>query len=135
MEYSKFIEPKQVDVCGIKFAMSQIPAYYAHDFYGAMLDSLRDYSSLGYMTLPKETVAAMFAYCAYTKDGGATWIPIDGEAHMQKAFGNNRKAEILLLKKLLEYNFDFFLDGSLLEFPMGLQNGETETAAERAETL
>jgi hypothetical protein len=122
MDYTKFLEPKEIEVCGEKYLISQIPAYYAHDFYGAMIESLRDYATIGYMTLPKDTVCAMLGYVAYkTTDG--SWESIIGESGMTKAF-KKKKAAILTLKELLSYNFDFFFDGSLLGMAMGLPTEE-----------
>lgn len=118
MEYGKLIEKKVVEVEGRSFTISQIPAYYAHGFYASFLSSLREFATIGYLTLPGDVVADILSYAAYTEDGGATWKTIDHSALAGAAFAD-KKIEAELFKEMMEYNFGFFFDGSLLDLAIG----------------
>ena len=125
MEYGKLIEKKVIEVEGRSFTISQIPAYYAHGFYASFLSSLREFATIGYLTLPGDVVADILSYAAYTEDGGATWKPIDHAALSGGVFAD-KKTEAFLLKEMLEYNFGFFFDGSLLDLVLGTK-AESQT--------
>lgn len=121
MEYGKLIEKKVVEVEGRSFTISQIPAYYAHGFYEDFLTSMSRFATIGYLTLPGDTIANILSFAAYTDDEGATWKPIDANALKSEKFADakGKKTIAALLKEMMEYNFGFFFDGSLLDLAIG----------------
>lgn len=132
MEYGKLIEKKVVEVEGRRFTISQIPAYYAHGFYEDFLASMSRFATIGYLTLPGDTIADILSFAAYTEDEGATWKPMDADALKSAKFADNKgkKTVATLLKEMMEYNFGFFFDGSLLDLAIGRTPAE-ETEAEQ----
>ena len=96
---------------GKTFKLSLIPAYYAHSIYGDLLPLLREYGTLAHLALPIGTVLKILSFVEVQGEDGATY-KTDTETGINKAFAN-KKDYVEVLKKMIDWNFGFFLDGSL----------------------
>ena len=117
MDYSKFIKPREVEIGGETFSISQIPAIESQDLYRVVAKSISENGLIGMTMLPVETVRGILAYvAAKTND---QWFSFDTESRINGHVSDKATMQKLVVAMIRE-NWGFLVDGSLLDV-LGVQ--------------
>ena len=113
MEYEKFIQPKEMEIGGRKFAISKIPAIQAQAIYPAIAKSVKDNGLLGMTMLPVETVRSLMSFAAI--QNGEHWFTLGNDEMLTNTFKDNFGDMQKLLVIIEKHTYDFFVSGDLLD--------------------
>lgn len=117
MDYNKFIKPREVEIGGEIFSISQIPAIESQDLYRVVAKSISENGLIGMTMLPAETVKSILAYvAARTND---QWFPLDTGSRINGHVSDKVTMQKLVVAMIRE-NWGFLVDGSLLDV-LGVQ--------------
>ena len=117
MDYSKFIKPREVEIGGETFSISQIPAIESQGLYRVVAKSISENGLIGMTMLPVETVRGILAYvAAKTND---QWFSLDTESRINGHVSDKATMQKLVVAMIRE-NWGFLVDGSLLDV-LGVQ--------------
>lgn len=108
--YDDLKEPKEVTIGKLSCAVSKIPAFYAQRIILAAGSALSD---MDMTKLPESVLLELLSYCAVKNPSGEYKVLDD--LGVVNLLIDSPKDLIALEIKAVEYNFGFFLDGSLRE--------------------
>lgn len=110
MDYEKFLDPEEVEINGVKFTLSRIPAVQAQQVYGELVKASDGVGDIGMTFLPQNVSRTILSYAAfYDVD---SWAVLDTEIVVNNAFRSLDtllKLEVAMIRK----NFGFLFDGGL----------------------
>lgn len=112
MEYERFIQPKELEIGGQKFAISKIPAIQAQSIYPAIAKSVKDNGLLGLTMLPVDVVRNLMSYAAVKS--GEAWMSLGNDEMLADTFKDNFGDMQTLLVNVERYTYGFFVSGDLL---------------------
>lgn len=112
MLYSNFVEPSHVEVVGREFVISKIPAFAAMPVFEEYMDVSKEKGLLARASLSEASVRTMLSHVA-TRNADGDMEVLDTTAKIETAFPD-LSVMIGVVSKMVEYNFGFFDDGSLL---------------------
>lgn len=113
MEYEKFIQPKEVEIGGRKFAISKIPAIQAQAIYPAIAKSVKDNGLLGMTMLSVDAVRNIMSFAAVKR--GEAWFCLGNDEMIADTFRDNFGDLQKLLVIIEKHTYDFFVSGALLD--------------------
>ena len=113
MDYEKFIQPKEMEIGGQKFASSKIPAIQAQAIYPAIAKSVKENGLLGMTMLPVDVVRSLMSFAAV--NNGEHWMPLGNDEVLADTFKDNFGDMQKLLVSIEKYTYDFFVSGDLLD--------------------
>ena len=113
MDYEKFIQPKEMEIGGQKFAVSKIPAIQAQAIYPAIAKSVKENGLLGLTMLPVDVVRSLMSFSAVKN--GEHWMPLGNDEVLADTFKDNFGDMQKLLVSIEKYTYDFFVSGDLLD--------------------
>ena len=113
MDYEKFIQPKELDIGGRKFAISKIPAVTAQAIYPSIAKAVKEHGLLGMTMLPVETVRSLMSFAAI--QNGEHWFTLANDEMLTNTFKDNFGDMQKLLVIIEKYTYDFFVSGDLLD--------------------
>lgn len=113
MDYEKFIQPKELEIGGQKFAISKIPAMQAQAIYPAIAKSVKDNGLLGLTMLPIDIVRSLMSFAAI--QNGEHWFTLGNDEMLANTFKDNFGDMQKLLVNIERYTYDFFVSGDLLD--------------------
>lgn len=126
MEYSKFIKPREVEIGGTTFAISQIPAINAQEIYPVVAECVKENGVLGMTMIPLRACREILSYVAIRIDD--TWFSLDTESRVNNYLSDkSTMAKIIVL--MVKENWGFLADGSLLDV-LGLEEAESGSRSE-----
>ena len=112
MEYGKFIKPREVEIDGTTYAISQIPALESQDIYRIVAKSIADNGVIGITMIDSHTARTMLSYVAVRIDD--QWFSLDTEMRINNYLVNKNTMERLIVLMVRE-NWGFLIDGNLLD--------------------
>jgi len=113
MNFEKFIQPKQIQVGGRTFTISQIPALDALAMYSIVAKAVADNGLLGITMLPVSADRQILNYTALS-EGGVNVVP-NTDALFNDIFKGNVGDAKELVVAMVKENFDFLITGDLLD--------------------
>lgn len=113
MDYEKFIQPKEMEIGGQKFAISKIPAIQAQAIYPAIAKSVKDNGLLGLTMLPIDIVRSLMSFSAIRN--GEHWFTLGNDEMLTNTFKDSFGDMQKLLVSIEKYTYDFFVSGDLLD--------------------
>ena len=113
MEYEKFIQPKETEIGGRKFAISKIPAIQAQAIYPAIAKSVKENGLLGMTMLSVDVVRSIMSFAAVKR--GEAWFCLGNDEMLADTFKDNFGDMQKLLVSIEKYTYDFFVSGDLLD--------------------
>ena len=113
MEYEKFIQPKEMEIGGRKFAISKIPAIQAQAIYPAIAKSVKENGLLGMTMLPVDVVRNIMSFAAVKS--GEAWFCLGNDEMLADTFKDNFGDMQKLLVIIEKHTYDFFVSGDLLD--------------------
>ena len=113
MDYEKFIQPKELEIGGQRFAISKIPAIQAQAIYPAIAKSVKENGLLGLTMLPVDVVRSLMSFAAVKN--GEHWMPLGSDEVLADTFKDNFGDMQKLLVSIEKYTYDFFVSGDLLD--------------------
>lgn len=123
MDYSKFIRPKEVEIGGKTYAVSQIPAIESQEAYRDVAKVVREYGPLGMTMLPVGALRDILSYTAVRVND--SWFSLDTESRIDSYLTDKADMNRLVVAMVRE-NWGFLTDGTLLDV-LGLgEGGESE---------
>ena len=108
--YDELQEPKEFKVGNLSCAVGKIPAFYAQRIILAAGGALSD---MDMTKLPESVILELLSYCAVKNPAGEYKVLDD--LGVVNLLIDSPKDLIAIEIKAVEYNFGFFLDGSLRE--------------------
>jgi hypothetical protein len=124
MDAKQFLEPKEIEIDGMKFIISKIPAIQSQQVYRAIMQEAKNDGDIAmtYLTIP--TVMALLSYAA-TVDGDE-WLPLENENRINVSC--SKLATLIKLEAaMIRYNFGFLFDGTLQEVLGVLRDSQQDT--------
>jgi hypothetical protein len=112
MEYGKFIKPREVEIDGTTYAISQIPALESQDIYRIVAKSVADNGVIGITMIDSHTARTILSYVAVRMDD--QWFSLDTEMRINNYLVNKNTMERLIVLMVRE-NWGFLIDGNLLD--------------------
>lgn len=112
MDPKQFIEPKEIEIDGIKFVISKIPAIPAQQVYRNIMKESKDDGDVAMTYLTEETAISLLSYAA--KVNGEVWTALDDAKAVDFACPTLTTL-IKLEAAMIRYNFNFLFDGTLQE--------------------
>lgn len=112
MEYGKFIKPREVEIDGTTYAISQIPALESQDIYRIVAKSVADNGVIGITMIDSHTARTILSYVAVRIDD--QWFSLDTEMRINNYLINKNTMERLIVLMVRE-NWGFLIDGNLLD--------------------
>lgn len=112
MDYERFIQPKDMEIGGHKFAISKIPAVTAQAIYPSIAKAVKEHGLLGMTMLPVETVRNLMSFAAVKN--GEIWLSLGNDEILDDTFKDNFGDLQKLLVAVVKYTYDFFVSGDLL---------------------
>ena len=112
MDYDKFIDTKEIEIEGKRFATSLIPALSAQGIYGDIVRATTDVGDIGMTFLPISVAKKLLSYAAYYNPGNGMWTPFHSEDDINREFPSVT-ALIEFECAMIRRNFGFLFDGSL----------------------
>ena len=94
--------------------MSKIPAMDAIPIYNEVAKSVSDNGILGITMLPQKTVREIVSFTALIDDDGISLVP-NTEQVFNSIFSEDFGSLQTLVISMVKENFDFFVNGKLLE--------------------
>ena len=113
MEYERFIQPKELEIGGRKFAISKIPAIQAQSIYPAIAKSVKEHCLLGLTMLPVDVVRSLMSFAAI--QNGEHWFTLGNDETITDTFKDNFGDMQKLLVQIERYTYGFFVSGDLLD--------------------
>ena len=113
MEYEKFIQPKEVEIGGRKFAISKIPAIQAQAIYSAIAKSVKENGLLGMTMLSVDAVRSIMSFAAVKR--GEAWFCLGNDEILNDTFKDDFGDLQKLLVAVEKHTYDFFVSGDLLD--------------------
>ena len=114
MEYEKFIQPKEMEIGGRKFAISKIPAMEAMSIYSELAKAVSANGALGMTMLPSSVNKQILGYVALCdKDG--IWVSLSTDSIINEIFRDDFGDLQQVIIEMVEENFGFFVSGKLLD--------------------
>lgn len=120
MEYGKFIKPREVEIGGTTYAISQIPAIESQDIYRIVAKSVSDNGIIGMTMLPIHQVKTILSYVAVRIDD--QWFSLDTDMRINNYLVDKAVMEKLTVLMIRE-NWSFLADGNLLDV-LGIEEAE-----------
>ena len=120
MDYSKFIKPRDLEVGGKTYAISQIPAIESQEIYREVAKCAKEFGLLGMTMLPAGALRAILSYVAARLND--SWFPLDTESRIDSYITDKADMNRIVVAMIKE-NWSFLTDGNLLDV-LGL--GEAE---------
>ena len=120
MEYGKFIKPREVEIGGTTYAISQIPAIESQDIYRIVAKSVSDNGIIGMTMLPIHQVKTILSYVAVRIDD--QWFSLDTDMRINNYLVDKSVMEKLIVLMIRE-NWSFLADGNLLDV-LGIEEAE-----------
>lgn len=120
MEYGKFIKPREVEIGGTTYAISQIPAIESQDIYRIVAKSVSDNGIIGMTMLPIHQVKTILSYVAVRIDD--QWFSLDTDMRINNYLVDKAVMEKLIVLMIRE-NWSFLADGNLLDV-LGIEEAE-----------
>lgn len=114
MKKDELLDQEEIQVGGLTFAISRIPAVYAKPIYGEVIKAVGEHGDIGMTYLPMETSRKMLSYVALKDDDSGMWLMMDDEKTINKAC-TDLYSLIELEAAMIRKNFGFLLDGRLLK--------------------
>ena len=113
MDYEKFIQPKEMEIGGQKFAISKIPAIQAQAIYLAIAKSVKENGLLGMTMLSVDVVRSIMSFAAVKS--GEAWFCLGNDEMLADTFKDNCGDMQKLLVIIEKHTYDFFVSGALLD--------------------
>lgn len=113
MEYERFIQAKELEIGGRKFAISKIPAIQAQSIYPAIAKSVKEHGLLGLTMLPVDVVRSIMSFSAI--QNGEHWFSLGNDETISDTFKDNFGDMQKLLVSIEKYTYGFFVSGDLLD--------------------
>ena len=113
MEYEKFIQPKEMEIGGRKFAISKIPAIQAQAIYSAIAKSVKENGLLGMTMLSVDAVRNIMSFAAVKR--GDAWFCLGNDEILNDTFKDDFGDLQKLLVAVEKHTYDFFVSGGLLD--------------------
>ena len=110
MDTKKFIEPKEIEIDGVKFVISKIPAVQAQQVYRSIMHECKDDGDIAMTYLSDKTGIELLSYSAIVV--GEEWEALDNES-LINIHCPNVASLIKLEAAMIRYNFGFLFDGTL----------------------
>jgi hypothetical protein len=124
MEPRQFIEPKEIEIDGMKFIISKIPAIQSQQVYRAIMQEAKNDGDIAMTYLTTPTVLSLLSYAA-TVDGDE-WLPLESENRINVSC--SKLATLIKLEAaMIRYNFGFLFDGTLQEVLGVLRDSQQDT--------
>ena len=120
MEYGKFIKPREIEIGGTTYAISQIPAIESQDIYRIVAKSVSDNGIIGMTMLPIHQVKTILSYVAVRIDD--QWFSLDTDMRINNYLVDKAVMEKLIVLMIRE-NWSFLADGNLLDV-LGIEEAE-----------
>ena len=120
MEYGKFIKPREIEIDGTTYAISQIPAIESQDIYRIVAKSVSENGIIGMTMLPIHQVKTILSYVAVRIDD--QWFPLDTDTRINNYLVDKSVMEKLIVLMIRE-NWSFLADGNLLDV-LGIEEAE-----------
>ena len=114
MNAEKFIKAKEISINNRTFVVSKIPAMDAIPIYNEVAKSVSDNGILGITMLPQKTVREIVSFTALIDDDGISLVP-NTEQVFNSIFSEDFGSLQTLVISMVKENFDFFVNGNLLE--------------------
>lgn len=114
MNTEKFIKAKEISINNRTFVVSKIPAMDAIPIYNEVAKSVSDNGILGITMLPQKTVREIVSFTALIDDDGISLVP-NTEHVFNSIFSEDFESLQTLVISMVKENFDFFVNGKLLE--------------------
>ena len=114
MNTEKFIKAKEISIDNRTFVVSKIPAMDAIPIYNEVAKSVSDNGILGITMLPQKTVREIVSFTALIDDDGISLVP-NTEHVFNSIFSEDFESLQTLVISMVKENFDFFVNGKLLE--------------------
>jgi len=114
MNTEKFIKAKEISINNRTFVVSKIPAMDAIPIYNEVAKSVSDNGILGITMLPQKTVREIVSFTALIDDDGISLVP-NTEQVFNSIFSEDFGSLQTLVISMVKENFDFFVNGKLLE--------------------
>lgn len=114
MNTEKFIKAKEISINNRTFVVSKIPAMDAIPIYNEVAKSVSDNGILGITMLPQKTVREIVSFTALIDDDGISLVP-NTEQVFNSIFSEDFGSLQTLIISMVKENFDFFVNGKLLE--------------------
>ena len=114
MNTEKFIKAKEISINNRTFVVSKIPAMDAIPIYNEVAKSVSDNGILGITMLPQKTVREIVSFTSLIDDDGISLVP-NTEQVFNSIFSEDFGSLQTLIISMVKENFDFFVNGKLLE--------------------
>ena len=114
MNTEKFIKAKEISINNRTFVVSKIPAMDAIPIYNEVAKSVSNNGILGITMLPQKTVREIVSFTALIDDDGISLVP-NTEQVFNSIFSEDFGSLQTLIISMVKENFDFFVNGNLLE--------------------
>lgn len=111
MDVKKFLEPKGLEINGVEYIISKMPAVQAQQVYGAIMKECKEEGDIGMTYLSTPTVVSLLSYAA-RKFGDEEYKVMDSEENVNFCC-DNVTTLIQLEAAMIRYNFGFLFDGTL----------------------
>lgn len=112
MDPKKFISPKEIEIDGIKYVISKIPAIQAQQVYRLVMKEAKEEGDIAMTYLSEESAISLLSYSAMVD--GEIWNALEDQNQINYAC----KSLVQLIKleaAMIRYNFGFLFDGTLQE--------------------
>ena len=120
MDYSKFIKPRDLEVGGKTYAISQIPAIESQEIYREVAKCVKEFGPIGMTMLPAGALRAILSYVAIRVND--SWFPLDTESRVDSYIADKADMNRIVVAMIKE-NWSFLTDGNLLDV-LGLVEAE-----------
>lgn len=124
MDPKKFLEAKEMEIDGMKFVISKIPAIKAQQIYRSIMQETKDEGDLGMTYLSSQTTIDLLSYTATAE--GEEWDALDTEDKINFCC-KGIMTMIKLEAAMIRYNYSFLFDGSLLKVLDVLRDSQQDT--------
>ena len=114
MNTEKFIKAREISINNRTFVVCKIPAMDAIPIYNEVAKSVSDNGILGITMLPQKTVREIVSFTALIDDDGISLVP-NTEQVFNSIFSEDFGSLQTLIISMVKENFDFFVNGKLLE--------------------
>ena len=112
MDYSKFIQPRDVKIGKREFSVSKIPAIPAIPIRNEVVRLVREYGLLGLSMADVELTKSLLQYTAVRNENN-DWLVLDSASRIDSTFEGSNGDLLSLTVEMIRENFGFFVDGSL----------------------
>lgn len=110
MEPDTFLDKKEIELEGVKFMISKIPAIQSQKVYGEIMKEAKSDGDIAMTYLSPDTAKDLLAYTAYFD--GANWLSLDQDYRINDSC-KNLEVLMKLQAAMIQYNYGFLFDGGL----------------------